>query len=134
MNETHIPDWLKVGAKVAVVNHTGGTSVSVATVERFTATRVYLGPDNWYPLSTLQRSIGTWGGTNALRPLTDPQVRRVLAQQRIDNAAHKVAAARRGISFTTSSAAEDVRALKEASVLLTAACNKYLDIINKEEQ
>lgn len=86
------PEWLTVGAKVAVVSYWAGTSrAEMKPVERLTATTVVVGGDR-YRLDRLQRSAGAYGPTHYLKDPADPEVvaiRRRTAAERAANRAEE---------------------------------------------
>ena len=85
---TQPPDWLTVGAKVAIVR-SRDQSVRFGTVERFTPTTVVI-DGNRYPLHSLKRNLGTWDGTAEVKATDDPTLEPLLYVQARDQAVRKL--------------------------------------------
>src|SRR2546421_3360402 len=86
---TELPDWIRVGAKVAEYSSRGrdGT-VNVTTVEKLTATQVVCASGSRYRLGSVSMAGGlrvVGADDTTLLPLDNDRVRDVLARKRIDS-------------------------------------------------
>ena len=82
-----IPTWLEAGQPVALISGRRLDRIKLASVARFTKTRVVLEGGMWFPLDRLRRdSGGGWGETTYLADPNDPSVVARLRVQQIRGA------------------------------------------------
>lgn len=111
-----VPPWLVVGAEVAIVWRRYDMAHRLVRVERFTPTRVVLsGNAGWFPLKTLTREAGgTWGWTERLAPLDDPDVSESMKEERLSRTFSTLI--RRAEALRRNSDADEVRVVAQLAL------------------
>lgn len=90
-NSNAAPEWVQVGAKVAILTGRGRSafdSVSFSTITKITKRDVVLENGDRYSNNTWlsRRGRGTWDGSPDLLPRDHERVQKALAAQRLRNA------------------------------------------------
>jgi hypothetical protein len=84
--EASAPAWLIPGARVAVYSNGRGLAdsarVKFTVVDRIGKRDVVLQNGDRFNVRSLNRNLGTWSGTEYLRPADDPDVQRASAHLR----------------------------------------------------
>lgn len=83
MTDKPLPDWITIGATVAVNSSgMGRMTYTLHTVERLTKTRIVLANGQWFHRDTLKGPQGSgWSVTDRLADPSDPQVALSLLRQ-----------------------------------------------------